>query len=59
MIEGGTPRPAGSFAGGGKQIVTLSRPVPKGATVAITLERSPDATDADARRSSSRRPVSA
>ena len=45
VIAGGTPRPAGSLAGGGgKTVVTLSRAVPKGATVAITLERSPDVT---------------
>lgn len=44
VIEGGTPKPAGSLPGGAMTVVHLSRPVPKGATVAITLERSPSAT---------------
>lgn len=44
VIEGGTPLRAGSLAGGGKTVVHLSRTVPKGATVAITLERSPSVT---------------
>jgi anti-sigma factor RsiW len=39
VIDGGRPRPAGLFAGGGKQVVTLTRPVAPGSTVAVTLER--------------------
>jgi len=39
VIEGKTPRPAGLFGGGGKQVVVLSRPAPGGSTVAVTLER--------------------
>jgi anti-sigma-K factor RskA len=38
VIEGETPRPAGVFDGG-RRIVRLSRPVPRGASVAVTLER--------------------
>ena len=38
------PQPAGLFTGGGKQIVTLTRPAPNGSTVAITLERASGAT---------------
>lgn len=38
VIEGATPRPAGLFDGG-RRIVQLSRPVPRGASVAVTLER--------------------
>jgi anti-sigma-K factor RskA len=38
VIEGDTPRPAGLFDGG-RRIVRLSRPVPPGASVAVTLER--------------------
>jgi anti-sigma-K factor RskA len=39
--EGGAPRPAGLFAGGGSMtIVRLARPVPRGAVVAATVERS-------------------
>jgi anti-sigma-K factor RskA len=38
VIEGETPRPAGVFDGG-RRIVRLSRPVPPGASVAVTLER--------------------
>jgi anti-sigma-K factor RskA len=38
VIEGDTPRPAGVFDGG-RRIVRLSRPVPPGASVAVTLER--------------------
>jgi anti-sigma-K factor RskA len=41
VIQGGKPVPAGHFAGGGKTSVTLARPVPAGAVVAITLERAP------------------
>jgi anti-sigma factor RsiW len=45
VIAAGKPLPAGVFAGGGKTVVVpLTRPVPKGATVAITLERAPGAT---------------
>jgi anti-sigma factor RsiW len=39
VIKGPTPKRAGVFHQGGKQTVTLSRPVPPGATVAITLEK--------------------
>jgi Anti-sigma-K factor rskA len=38
VIEGETPRPAGLFRGGRDIIVPLTRPVPKGAIVALTLE---------------------
>jgi anti-sigma factor RsiW len=44
VIEGTTPRPAGLFAGGDEQVVTLTRPAPGGSTVAVTLERSGGAT---------------
>jgi anti-sigma-K factor RskA len=33
------PKPAGLFRGGGRTAVTLTRPVPDGAVVAVTLER--------------------
>ncbi len=40
VIEAGkAPRPAGLFGGGSKTVVRLTRPVPAGATVAVTLER--------------------
>jgi anti-sigma factor RsiW len=39
VIDRGGPRPAGLFAGGAKQVVTLTRPVKPGSTVAVTLER--------------------
>ena len=40
MIEKGSPEPAGLFARGGPEVsVTLHRTVPKGSTVAVTLER--------------------
>ena len=39
VIEATTPRPAGLFAGGDKQVVVLTRPAPTGSTVAVTLER--------------------
>jgi anti-sigma-K factor RskA len=40
VIEAGrAPRPAGLFAGGDKAVVRLTRRVPAGATVAVTLER--------------------
>jgi anti-sigma-K factor RskA len=39
VIEGGKPLPAGTFAGGGRVAVVLTRKVPDGAVVAVTLER--------------------
>jgi anti-sigma-K factor RskA len=40
VIEGGTPRRAGLFeGGGGTAVVDVERPVGKGAVVAVTLER--------------------
>jgi hypothetical protein len=39
VISGKTPRPAGLFRGGRDTVVPLARTVPKGATVALTLER--------------------
>jgi Anti-sigma-K factor rskA len=39
VISGKTPQPAGLFQGGRDTVVPLTRPVPKGATVALTLER--------------------
>jgi anti-sigma-K factor RskA len=40
VIEAGVaPRPAGLVPGGAKTVVRLTRPVPPGATVAVTLER--------------------
>jgi Anti-sigma-K factor rskA len=39
VISGETPRPAGLFRGGRDTVVPLTRGVPKGATVALTLER--------------------
>ena len=44
VIEGKTPRPAGLFDGGDKQVITLTRPAPGGSTVAVTLERAGGAT---------------
>jgi anti-sigma factor RsiW len=42
VIANGEPQRAGTFAGGGDtSLVTLERPVPKGAKVAVTLERKP------------------
>ena len=39
VIEGETPEPAGIFAGGGTQTAfALTRTVPEGATVAVTIE---------------------
>lgn len=38
VIEGQTPRPAGVFDGG-RRIVRLSRMVPRGASVAVTVEK--------------------
>ena len=37
MIQDGEPRPAGLFEGG-RQVVRLARPVPPGASVAVTVE---------------------
>lgn len=40
VIERGTPKPAGLFEGAGtRTVLTLSRPVPDDAIVAVTLER--------------------
>jgi hypothetical protein len=39
VISGNRPRPAGLFRGGRDTVVPLTRLVPKGATVALTLER--------------------
>jgi anti-sigma-K factor RskA len=39
VIKGGTPLPAGTFTGGGRIAFVLTRPVPDGAIVAVTLER--------------------
>jgi hypothetical protein len=39
VISGKTPRPAGLFPGGRDTVVPLTRAVPKGSTVALTLER--------------------
>src|SRR5918912_1315904 len=42
VIQRGTPHRAGTFAGGEEpSAVRLTRPVPEGAIVAITLERAP------------------
>jgi anti-sigma-K factor RskA len=41
---GNAPQPAGLFPGGEKVVVRMTRPVPEGATVAITLERAEGAT---------------
>ena len=38
VISGETPRPAGLFQGGRDAVIPLTRVVPKGATVALTLE---------------------
>jgi anti-sigma-K factor RskA len=39
VIKSGTPLPAGTFTGGGRVAFVLTRPVPDGAVVAVTLER--------------------
>jgi anti-sigma-K factor RskA len=39
VIKSGTPLPAGTFTGGGRVAFVLTRPVPDGAIVAVTLER--------------------
>ena len=39
VFEGGTPRPAGTFeADDGRDVLKLSRPVPPGSDVAVTIE---------------------
>ena len=38
VIEGGDPRPAGTFAGGGRVALALTRKIPEGAVVAVTVE---------------------
>jgi anti-sigma-K factor RskA len=43
VIQGGSPLPAGTFAGGDRVAVTLTRKIPDGAIVAVTLEDSPGA----------------
>jgi anti-sigma-K factor RskA len=43
VIDGGRPAPAAVFPGGDRTVVVLSRRVPQGATVAVTLERAPRA----------------
>ncbi len=44
VIENGKPQRAGTFAGGGEiSVLRLERPVPKGAQVAVTIERKPGA----------------
>jgi anti-sigma-K factor RskA len=43
VIDGGKPVPAAVFPGGAHTVVMLERRVPKGATVAVTLERAPRA----------------
>jgi anti-sigma-K factor RskA len=39
VIQAGKPLPAGTFPGGGRVAVVLTRDVPDGAVVAVTLER--------------------
>jgi anti-sigma-K factor RskA len=39
VIQGGKPVPAGTFPGGGRVAVVLTREVPDGAVVAVTVER--------------------
>ena len=39
VIEDDTPLPAGTFTGGGRVAFVLTRPVPDGAVVAVTIER--------------------
>jgi len=44
VIQNGKPQRAGTFAGGGAtSVLRLERPVPKGAEVAVTIERKPGA----------------
>jgi anti-sigma-K factor RskA len=43
VVANGEPVPAGVFPGGARSVVALERPVPPGATVAVTLERAPRA----------------
>lgn len=40
VVRGARPEPAGLFPGGDRSVVGLTRPVPRGARVAVTLERS-------------------
>ena len=44
VIANGIPKSAGLFEGGATSVVRLARPVPKGAIVAVTLERAGGAT---------------
>jgi anti-sigma factor RsiW len=44
VIDGGAPQPAGLFSGGESQVVRLTKTVPVGSTVAVTLERAGGAT---------------
>jgi anti-sigma-K factor RskA len=39
VIEDGNPLPAGTFSGGGRVAFALTREVPDGAVVAVTVER--------------------
>lgn len=39
IIRGKSIKPAGLFEGGGKTVVALTRPVPRGSIVGVTLER--------------------
>jgi anti-sigma-K factor RskA len=39
VIQAGKPLPAGTFPGGGRVAVVLTRDIPDGAVVAVTLER--------------------
>jgi anti-sigma-K factor RskA len=41
VIANGKPVPAATFSGGAARKLRLERPVPKGATVAVTLEQAP------------------
>src|SRR5437588_377357 len=44
VIQNGKPQRAGTFAGGGvTSVLRLQQPVPKGAEVAVTIERKPGA----------------
>jgi anti-sigma-K factor RskA len=43
VIDGGQPVPAAVFPGGAHAVVALERRVPRGSTVAVTLERAPRA----------------
>src|SRR5439155_23844870 len=39
VVAGGEPQPAGVFSGGGRTTLALTRRVPRGARVAVSLER--------------------